>query len=310
MLNYLSKPYIPFQPVVTLGVTSYNYSMYIIDALNSLLTQTYNNIELIIVDDHSTDNCPALIEAWIKENNINCKYIHHTENKGITKTLNEVVSLAGGKYILHFATDDMLMPERIERQVKILEDAGDEYGVCYANVNIINEHGQSRGRYTRENEFVKHEGDVLEAYLLKGLSFATPGCLLRTGLYKKTGLYDERILIEDYNFWLRAFASTKVKYCDYPGLIYRKKEQSDIFDKWALNGRERYYRDRILSNIQALPYTKNKKVLAYLREKNTQYLKALSSQKSKYLRELLPFLIKKGYLRIPVKVAIKFILGK
>src|SRR5689334_22961475 len=99
------------QPLVTIGVTSYNYEQFITASLNSVLSQTYRNIEVIIVDDCSKDNCPFLIKRWIGENKLVCTYIQHQNNLGITKTLNEIVSIANGKYIIFLATDDILLPE-------------------------------------------------------------------------------------------------------------------------------------------------------------------------------------------------------
>ena len=88
------------QPLVTIGVLSYNYSRYVIAALNSLLAQTYSNIEIIIIDDKSVENTPDLIDQWIKENNVSCMFIKNTENIGITRVSNKIVGLSKGKYSL------------------------------------------------------------------------------------------------------------------------------------------------------------------------------------------------------------------
>lgn len=293
-------------PLVTVAVSSYNYSMYIEAALDSVLQQTYQHIELIIIDDCSTDACPQIIDKWIKKHDVHCTYIQHEHNMGITKTSNEFVRLAKGKYISLFATDDVMLPEKIERQVALLEKAGEEFGVCYAFAKTIDEDGNLGGIYNDEHRVF--EGDVLEAYVHKKFGFATPTSLIRMSAYAVTGLYDERVLYEDYNFWLRMFACFKACYCDYPCIVYRVKRESAIYNEWRSNNSERYYRDRILSNLQALDYIKgHNSVKSFLRKKINQYLKALDAGKSTYVKELVPYLLKRGYYTIPAKIYMKTI---
>ena len=290
-------------PLVTIGVSSYNYSMYIEAALDSVLAQTYQNMELIIIDDCSTDNCPQIIENWIEKKQVHCTYIRHEQNFGITKTSNEFVKLAKGKYLCLFATDDIMLPRKIEQQTLLLEAAGEEYGMCYANVQLMDEAGNDIGIYDKEKRTI--EGDALEAFVFGDLQFATPSALIRMSIYAQAGLYDERVLYEDYNFWLRVLALYKIKYCNYPCLIYRIKQQSAIYNSWVENNKERYYYDRVLSNSQALSYTRNKKVRMHLQQKISQYLKALSATDSALFTDLFKYLLKNGYYKLPYRSFIK-----
>ncbi len=234
-------------PLVTICMSSFNYSKYIQEALNSLLTQTYPFIELIIIDDYSADNSVSIINEWIKSNNINCKFINHKANLGITKTSNEMVKLANGKYITLFASDDIMLPLRIERQVAILEEAGEDYGMCYAVAETMDEDRNRTGFYNKGQP--AYEGDVLEKFIYGWLGFVTPTGMIRTSVYKTIGFYDERILFEDYNFWVRLFARYKAKYCEYPCIVYRIKKTSPVLNEWMGNNAERYYHDRILTNL-------------------------------------------------------------
>jgi len=298
-MDFRTKHFSSTLPLVTIGVSSYNYSMYIDAALNSLLQQTYPYIELIIIDDCSVDDCPAKIEQWIMNNNITCTYIHHAQNIGITKTSNEIVSLAKGKYISLFATDDIMLPEKIEKQVALMEANGDDYGMCYTNVQLMDEAGNDLGFYDKSHGQIS--GDVLEAFVFGDLQFCTPSALIRSDVYRNIGLYDERVLLEDYNFWLRVFGKYKAAYCDYPGIIYRIKKQSAIYSEWMKNDQERYYYDRIISNFQALHYTQNKRVKSHLRLKISQYMKSLSATGSSRFSELFKYLLVRGYFRLPYK---------
>ena len=301
MKNFRNQPLEPAKPLVTVGILSYNYEQFIAAALHSVLTQTYHNIELIIIDDCSTDNCPKIITDWIKQNNINCLYLQHQQNAGITQTSNEIVSHATGKYITFFATDDIMLPERIAKQAAILEDAGEEYGMCYANAQTIDEHDNNLGFYSNKQVFP--EEDILEAFLNKEVSFATPTLLLSKSVFDKTGLFDTRVLIEDYNFLLRLLAIYKVKYCAYPCLIYRQKvsTQSIIHQHMAQNNAERHYHDRIISNHQALAFVKHASVRATLINNITKALRNLAYSNSQYYFKMLFFLLFNGYWHIPVR---------
>lgn len=307
-MDFRSGKTVAHLPLVTIGVSSYNYSMYIEAALDSVLAQTYEHIELIIIDDCSSDDCPQLIAQWIAKNKLQCTFIQHEKNLGITKTSNEFVRLARGKYLCLFATDDIMLPEKIARQTAILEAAGEAYGMCYANVQLMDEAGNAIGMYDKENKGI--EGDALEAFVFGDLQFATPSALLRMSVYARAGLYDERVLLEDYNFWLRVLALYKIKYCDYPCMIYRIKQQSAIYDAWTANNKERYYYDRVLSNFQALSYTRNEKVRRHLRQKISQYLKALSAADSSYFSTLFRYLLGNGYYRLPYKTYFAHNAGK
>src|SRR3954469_24996824 len=113
MKNFKNQPLDADLPLTTIGITSYNYEKYIEQSLNSVLKQTYRNIEVIIIDDFSQDHCNQIISRWIRGNEVNCTYIQHKSNRGITRTLNEILHLARGEYITFLATDDIMLPERV-----------------------------------------------------------------------------------------------------------------------------------------------------------------------------------------------------
>src|SRR5690349_20205207 len=171
MKNFKNQALEPGPPLVTIGITSYNYEKYIEQSLNSVLEQTYGNIEVIIIDDFSQDNCNQIISKWIRENEINCTYIQHKSNRGITRTLNEIVLHARGEYITFLATDDIMLSERVEKQVKLLDNAGESYGMCYANALTMDEYGNDLGVYcdlNKGNSF--YEGFILKKFLEKEIT--------------------------------------------------------------------------------------------------------------------------------------------
>lgn len=129
-------------PLVSILCASYNHEKYVIQALESFNQQTYMNIELILIDDCSKDNSVELIENWLFKNfKYKYQFIKHTRNKGISKTCNELLALAKGEYISFFATDDVMMPDKIKIQVEVLEKFGQNYAVCYGDTRQIDEFG-------------------------------------------------------------------------------------------------------------------------------------------------------------------------
>ncbi len=308
-MDFRSSNEITDLPLVTIGISSYNYSSYIIAALNSVLQQTYQHIEVIIIDDCSSDDCPQKISQWILQNKLHCTFIVNETNQGITKVSNQFVQLAKGKYLTLFATDDEMLPEKISLQVQLLENAGEEFTLVYANPIALNEQGKELGLFVDATKFKPQDGFVLKAWLQKEIVLVPPATLIRTSAYAKTGLYDERVLFEDYNFWLRLLAISKAIYCSYPCIKYRVKEQSAILNKWNDNKQERYFHDRILSHQLAFTFIKDAEVKQIIQKKTTQYLKAMADNKSSYLKQDVWLLLKAGYFKIPLKVLAKAMLN-
>ena len=102
------------KPLVSIIIPTYNDAKYILQAVNSALAQTYKNIEIIVVDDGSTDNTKELLK------NLKINYIFQ-ENKGLSGARNTGMKLARGKYIALLDADDFYHLERLERQVNFLE---------------------------------------------------------------------------------------------------------------------------------------------------------------------------------------------
>ena len=103
--------------LVTVLIPSYNHQKYIKDAILSVINQTYKNIELIVIDDGSSDDSPQIIRSLGKKYNF--KYIIR-ENRGICATLNEALNMAKGVYFCGLGSDDMFFPEKIEKQVNFM----------------------------------------------------------------------------------------------------------------------------------------------------------------------------------------------
>lgn len=205
-------------PLVTVGVASYNNAEYIIDTLDSILYQSYLNWELIIVDDCSTDNSVQLIKDWInKHSSISASLIAHERNEGVCRVFNQILKEAQGEFLSIIGSDDLYMPAKISVQVEALRRLGSNYAMCYSDIVLIDSSGMllNKGEPV-VSEHGHPEGDVLCA-LLKGNFIPAMGQLTRTAVCREVGGFDEQLIVEDWDMWLRLARLYKVKYV--PGIV-------------------------------------------------------------------------------------------
>ena len=133
-------------PLVTIIIPSYNHAQYISNAIESVLNQKYDNIELIIVDDGSTDNSHKVILKY--KNNAKVVTILNQVNKGQSAVINQALLIAKGKYVQILPSDDWFLPEKTSLQVNLMESLNDDVGVVYAagkrfyedtgKINVVN----------------------------------------------------------------------------------------------------------------------------------------------------------------------------
>ena len=193
--------------MVTIGIPNYNYARYIIAALDSVINQTYPNIELIIVDDCSTDDSRVLITEWITNytGNISIQFIKNEENLGLTKVCNIILKNARGKYFQTLDADDILLPDKITRQVELLEQH-DNIGLVYSNIAMMDEEGQ-----VINPDYLKHigyeeknmpQGNIFEQ--LFDFNFVPlPSVLVNTQMARAAGGFNEALQVQDYYLWLK-----------------------------------------------------------------------------------------------------------
>jgi glycosyltransferase involved in cell wall biosynthesis len=204
-------------PLVSIVALSYNHAPYITEALDSILTQTYKNIEIIVVDDASTDNSVEVISKFI-EGSPSIQFIPLKENIGNCRAFNLGYTLAKGKYIVDFALDDVLLPTRIEKQVEIFESLPMDYGVVFSDVGFIDQKGKPLGAQYKRDKGGKlldtvPSGDVYKD-LLEKYFISPPSMISRREVFEQLGGYDETLAYEDFDFWVRSSRYYKYHFID------------------------------------------------------------------------------------------------
>lgn len=187
------------QPLVSVVIPCYNHEQFVQDCIQSVIDQTYKNIELIIIDDGSNDGSVAKIEEMIelcKERFTHFEF-RHRPNKGLSATLNEALEWCRGKYFAAIASDDILLKEKTKNQFDFIENHSNCVAV-FGGVHIINS----------ENKVIRSIIDPLKKYTFNEIFMhqhnlpAPTAFILRESLIKAGG-YDSSIKIEDWYMWLR-----------------------------------------------------------------------------------------------------------
>lgn len=194
--------------MVTVICLCYNHAEFVVETLNSVLNQSYPNVELIIADDCSTDNSVEVIENWLK-NHPKILFVKNEKNLGNTKTFNKAFKHSKGDYLIDLAADDLLLPDCVSKQVQAFEDLSlENLGIVYGNVENILEDGSFDSYYFPVND----KGNVLkkrtsgDVYLevLTGETMCSASALVKRNVFENLGGYDENLAYEDLDFWIRA----------------------------------------------------------------------------------------------------------
>jgi len=210
-------------PLVSVICLSYNHQDYVVEALNSVINQTYTNIELLIADDCSSDNSAGVIQDWLK-NYPNVYFLANEKNLGNTKTFNQLAKKAKGTFIIDLAADDLLLPNCIEKQIVTFQNSKyKNLGVVYGNLIEIDEKGDFiKNYYTEEDK--PESGDIYKMVVGRVTKICSVSSLIKKTVLEKLEYYDEDLAYEDLDLWLRASRVYDFEYI--PEYLVKKRELS------------------------------------------------------------------------------------
>ena len=209
--------YDPTQPLVSVIMPSYNYGAWTIAAIESICNQTYHNIEIILIDDGSTDDTRETIKRFRREVSDRFVYIEK-ENEGVVKTMNKALEYVHGEYVTIMASDDLLCPEKFAIQVDLLESLPHVDSVFCPQYEM-----NAAGEITGTRGFMKpyfvdligcgrndpirppDKWDVAELVLgAVAHPFMPQSSLTRTKVFRALKGFDEQTELDDIDFNLRA----------------------------------------------------------------------------------------------------------
>jgi glycosyltransferase involved in cell wall biosynthesis len=189
---------------VTIVLPTHNGAKYLRQSIDSCLNQTYSNLELIIVDDGSTDETPSLIKSY---NDKRIKFLRHKKNVGLPRALNSGFRYASGDFLTWTSDDNQYLPTAIEEMISFLaKNKG--FGFVYADYISFNlQTGHKELRKLPDIPNIRVQNDI-------GACF-----LFTRQVWREVGEYNPNYsLVEDYDYWIRVWQRFKVKH--YPRVLY------------------------------------------------------------------------------------------
>jgi glycosyltransferase involved in cell wall biosynthesis len=201
-------------PVVSVVIPTYNRANILPRALESALAQTYDHLEVLVVDDGSTDNTAELVAQYAELDN-RVRYLRQPQNAGVSAARNRGLREARGDFVAFLDSDDEWFPAKLEGQVERFGQVGENVGLIYCGVETIEGEGDS---WTFRPE---HRGDVYEHLLLKNVIHTGSGVIIRRNVTRSAGFFDEEIpAIEDYEYWLRIARYYEFDFVEAPLIRY------------------------------------------------------------------------------------------
>lgn len=213
-------------PLVSVIVPAYNHEKYINDCLRSVADQSYENLELIVINDGSADNTPELIKLFIAENpRLNIRFLSKS-NEGVCKTLNKGLEMAAGKYVTFLASDDMWEPEKLKTQVDFMERNAN-LGLVFTDAWFLRFTERMNIKWSDYkngiDKYFKNGVQNADMYFLLLIRPIIPALtvMVRKKVFDETGGFDEKLVYEDLDMWLRIARKYPLGYIDSPLARYR-----------------------------------------------------------------------------------------
>ncbi len=200
-------------PEISVIIPAYNSAHFLKDALDSVLAQTFRDLEVLVIDDGSTDNTRELVSSYGGQ----LRYFYQ-QNSGVALARNRGIEESRARYIAFLDADDLWMPEKLERQFEALEN-GSEYRACYTNFTTV-----ASDLTPLEGNSSSRKSSGLADLLLRGNVVGTPSTVFcERLLLEATGGFDPSLSqCADWDMWMRMTALTEFFYFEEPMVAYRQ----------------------------------------------------------------------------------------
>jgi len=192
-------------PLITITICTFNGELYLADTIESVLKQSYPNIEIVIVDDGSTDSTLSIIKKYQRRDSRIRFFVK--SNRGLPATRNFSFKQAHGEWIAIIDQDDLCYPERLMKQFKVTRKFPSA-SLIFCNTDYINEKGKKIGNHLLSFSLPKLlivKDLAANLLLIKGCYVDSEACFIRTALVNRIGFLDESLKYAcDYEYFIRA----------------------------------------------------------------------------------------------------------
>jgi glycosyltransferase involved in cell wall biosynthesis len=211
-------------PAISVVIPAFNAMNYLPETLASVLNQSYNDIEVIVVNDGSLDET----ERWVSQIKDPRVKLISQENQGLAGARNTGIVQARGEYIAFLDADDLWEPTKLEKQVRVLEE-NPEVALVYTWVAYIDEKGKSTGKVLKNQA----EGEVWKKLIEHNIVECGSVAMVRRSCFEAVGFFDRHLgsYVEDWDMWLRIASRYPFKVVKEP-LVYYRQVSSGASKNW------------------------------------------------------------------------------
>lgn len=249
------------RPLVSVVVTSYNYAAFLQPCVESVLGQTYRNLELLLVDDGSTDATDQVVQRWAADPRF--QYIKQ-QHAGQATARNAGVRRSRGAVLAFLDADDCWHPTKLEKQLERF--ANPQVGVVYSRARYIDAQGVEVDFRPSGDYLLPRRGAVMQ-YLVFDNFVPFSSSLVRRHCFEQVGGFDESLaMADDWDLWLRLSVDNRFDYVDEPLFYYRMGHAGQLSRRLELRQQccDRIFDRFLSSNAEHIPPQTVRKARAYI----------------------------------------------
>lgn len=253
--------YSMIKDLVTIIITTYGENTNVVDAVESCISQTYSNIEIIVVDDNGRgtarqEHVHELLHEYIEDGKI--QYITNEINSNASFSRNAGFEHSHGEFIALLDDDDVFFDKKIEQQVKCFKELDDRYGVVYCSMEDVDPSGRSIIYSAHE------DGDVLYSFLMMKVCACTSNIMVRREAFKAVNGFDQSFRRhQDWEFLARVANRYYFRGISYVGT---RKNTKNVVKRFTAAEAEKYrlkYLECVKKEFSRLPIREQRRVLGH-----------------------------------------------
>lgn len=234
-------------PKVSVCIASYNHGCYLAETFSSILAQTYQDFEIVVVDDESTDDSVKIIERFVRQYPDKIRFYQHADrrNHGVSRTTNLAVEKSRGQYIAFIGSDDIWRNNLLEVEVDALQ-RNPQHGLVYAKALAVDKERNSLGRIYG----AAVHGNIAQRLILNNAIPALTALVSRAAL-DQCGVFDDNLAYSDWHLWIRISHEFPILFVDQ--VLAERREHGQ---NMSLGSEERdvHYQLDVLRALEKQPW--------------------------------------------------------